>query len=221
MHRIFPFILWLPQLRRREVWRRDLIAGVTVAAVIIPQSMAYARLAGLPAVYGLYAAFIPPVIAALWGSSRHLATGPVAMASLISAATVGALAAADSDAYITYSVLLALMVGVIRLLMGVLRLGDLVNFLSAPVVIGFANAAAIVIATSQLSNVLGVRAVSIIIRPWPMSSSPPSPGSTRPLSAWPPWPLLSSLGSVAATERSSCPWRSPQCAPGDSVSMAK
>ena len=160
MHRLFPFLQWVPELRRREIWRSDVVAGVTVAAVIIPQSMAYARLAGLPAVYGLYAAFIPPVVAALWGSSRHLATGPVAMASLISATTVGTLAAADGDSYMAYSILLALMVGVIRLLMGVLRLGNLVNFLSAPVVIGFANAAAIVIATSQLSNVLGVRAES-------------------------------------------------------------
>ena len=87
MHRLFPFLQWVPELRRREIWRSDVVAGVAVAAVIIPQSMAYARLAGLPAVYGLYAAFIPPVVAALWGSSRHLATGPVAMASLISATT--------------------------------------------------------------------------------------------------------------------------------------
>lgn len=158
MHRLFPFILWLPQLRRREVWRRDLVAGITIAAVIIPQSMAVARLAGLPAEYGLYAAFIPPVIAALWGSSRHLVTGPVALTSLISAATVGSLAAADSDNFVAYSILLALMVGVIRLAMGVLRLGALVDFLSAPVVVGFTNAAALIIATSLLYHVVGVPA---------------------------------------------------------------
>ena len=158
MHWIFPFLQWLPELRRPHVLRGDVVAGITVATVLIPQSMAYARLAGLPAVYGLYAALIPPVVAALWGSSRHLATGPVAMASLISAATVGTLAAGDGASFITLSVLLALMVGIIRLAMGLLRLGAVVNFLSAPVVLGFANAAAIIIATSQLHHVFGVTA---------------------------------------------------------------
>ena len=89
MNRFLPFRRWLPEVRQPGVLRRDLIAGITVATVLVPQAMAYARLAGLPPVYGLYAALLPPVVAAFWGSSRHLATGPVAMASLISAAAVG------------------------------------------------------------------------------------------------------------------------------------
>lgn len=158
MYRLFPFLRWLPELRSSQVFRADLVAGITVAMVLIPQAMAYAELAGLPAVYGLYAAFLPPAIAALFGSSRHLATGPVAMASLISAATVQSAVPAGSALYIEYALLLALMVGAIRLLLGVLRLGVLVNLLSTPVVVGFTNAAALIIATSQLHKVFGVEA---------------------------------------------------------------
>ena len=158
MLRLLPFLRWLPELRRPGVLRRDLVAGVTVAAVLVPQAMAYAELAGLPSVYGLYAAFLPPVIAAFWGSSRHLATGPVAMASLISAATVGSVAAVGTEAYVSCSILLALMVGVLRLALGVLRLGMLVNLLSVPVITGFTAGAAVIIASSQLHHLLGVRA---------------------------------------------------------------
>ena len=158
MLRLLPFLRWLPELRRPGVLRRDLVAGVTVAAVLVPQAMAYAELAGLPSVYGLYAAFLPPVIAAFWGSSRHLATGPVAMASLISAATVGSVAAAGTEAFVSCSILLALMVGVLRLALGLLRLGMLVNLLSVPVIAGFTNAAALIIASSQLHHLLGVGA---------------------------------------------------------------
>lgn len=155
---VFPFLRWVPELRDGTVVRADLIAGLTVAMVIIPQSMAYAQLAGLPPVYGLYAAFLPPAVAALFGSSRQLATGPVAMASLISAATIQRLAPAGLDAYVTLSILLALMVGAIRLSLGIARLGVLVNLLSAPVVVGFTNAGALIIATSQLHHILGVTA---------------------------------------------------------------
>jgi SulP family sulfate permease len=158
MERLFPFLRWLPEVRQPGVLRRDLVAGVTVATVLVPQAMAYAALAGLPPVYGLYAAFLPPVVAALWGSSRHLATGPVAMASLISAAAITPLAIPGSERFVALSVTLALMVGVIRLLLGVLRLGVLVNLLSAPVVAGFTNAAALIIATSQAHHLFGVRA---------------------------------------------------------------
>jgi sulfate permease, SulP family len=158
MHRLFPFLRWLPEVRQPGVLRRDLIAGITVATVLVPQAMAYARLAGLPPVYGLYAALLPPVVAALWGSSRHLATGPVAMASLISAAAVTPLAVPGSEQFIGLSILLAVLVGVLRLLLGLLRLGLLVNLLSAPVVTGFTNAAALIIATSQMHHVLGVTA---------------------------------------------------------------
>lgn len=158
MYRIFPFIRWLPELRQQGVARADLVAGITVAMILVPQAMAYAELAGLPPVYGLYAAFLPPAVAALFGSSRHLATGPVAMASLISATTIQVIAPQGGETYIAYSLILALLVGLIRVGLGVLRLGVLVNLFSGPVVIGFTNAAAFIIATSQLHKVLGVEA---------------------------------------------------------------
>ncbi len=129
---------------------------MTVALVLIPQSMAYAQLAGLPPYYGLYASFLPPIIAALFGSSRQLATGPVAVVSLMTSASLEPLATAGSEGYIAYAILLALMVGGFQFALGVLRLGLVVNFLSHPVVNGFTNAAAIIIASSQLSKMFGV-----------------------------------------------------------------
>ncbi len=132
--------------------------AVTVALILIPQSMAYAQLAGMPAYYGLYASLLPTMIAAFFGSSRQLATGPVAMVSLMTAAALEPLATAGSEAFVGYAVLLALMVGLFQLLMGMFRLGVLLNFLSHPVIIGFVNAAAIIIATSQLGKIFGVSA---------------------------------------------------------------
>ena len=134
----------------------DVIAGLTVALVLIPQSMAYAQLAGLPPYYGLYAAFLPPMVAALFGSSRQLATGPVAVVSLMTFASLAPLATTGSERFIAYAIVLAMMVGVVQLALGLLRLGLVVNFLSHPVVNGFTNAAAIIIATSQLSKMFGV-----------------------------------------------------------------
>lgn len=153
--RIFPFLEWL-KIYNLVKLRADAIAGLTVALVLIPQSMAYAQLAGLPSYYGLYAAFLPPLVAALFGSSRQLATGPVAVVSLMTAASLAPLATAGSESYIGYAILLALIVGAFQFLLGVLRLGLVVNFLSHPVVNGFTNAAAIIIATSQLSKMFGV-----------------------------------------------------------------
>ena len=134
----------------------DILAGLTVALVLIPQSMAYAELAGLPPYYGLYASFLPPLIASLFGSSRQLATGPVAVVSLLTATTLEPLATAGSQQYIAYAVLLALLVGVFQFTLGVLKLGLVVNFISHPVVNGFSNAAALIIATSQLPKLLGI-----------------------------------------------------------------
>jgi len=151
-----PFLRWLPELKSGITLRSDIVAGVTVALVLIPQSMAYAQLAGLPAYYGLYAAFLPPMVAAIFGSSRQLATGPVAVVSLLSAAALEPLATAGGESFIAYSILLALMVGLFQLSLGLLRLGVLLNFLSHPVVLGFTNAAAIIIATSQLDKIFGV-----------------------------------------------------------------
>ena len=153
--RFFPFLAWFKNYSV-ETLRIDSISGLTVALVLIPQSMAYAQLAGLPAYYGLYASFLPPMIAALFGSSRQLATGPVAVVSLMTAASLEPLATAGSEGYIAYAILLALMVGVFQLTLGVLRLGLVVNFLSHPVVNGFTTAAALIIASSQLSKMFGV-----------------------------------------------------------------
>ena len=152
--RLFPFLRWLP-LQRQAV-RADLVAGATVAMVLIPQSMAYAQIAGLPAYYGLYAAFLPVIIGALWGSSHQLATGPVAMVSLLTGSALTQFAAPGTEQFIALAILLALMVGVMELAMGLFRLGAIVNFLSHPVIVGFTNAAAIIIALSQFNKLLGV-----------------------------------------------------------------
>ncbi|MDM8537355.1 SulP family inorganic anion transporter [Desulfobacterales bacterium HSG17] len=155
IEKIFPFIGWFRNYGG-DALKADLLSGLTVALVLIPQSMAYAQLAGLPSYYGLYASFLPPMIAALFGSSRQLATGPVAVVSLMTSASLEPLATAGSEGYIAYAVMLALMVGVFQLSLGILRLGLVVNFLSHPVVNGFTNAAAIIIASSQLSKMFGV-----------------------------------------------------------------
>jgi len=153
--KVFPFLDWFKGYDAGK-FKIDFLAGLTVALVLIPQSMAYAQLAGLPAYYGLYAAFLPPMVAALFGSSRQLATGPVAVVSLMSAASLEPLATAGSPEFIAYSIVLALTVGIFQFSLGVLRLGLVVNFLSHPVVNGFTNAAAIIIASSQFSKFFGV-----------------------------------------------------------------
>jgi SulP family sulfate permease len=153
--KIFPFLRWFRGYNFSHL-RNDFISGVTVALVLVPQSMAYAQLAGLPAFFGLYAAFLPPMLASLFGSSRQLATGPVAVVSLMTAAALEPIATAGSEMFILYAILLALLVGIFQFLLGVLKLGKVVNFLSHPVVNGFTNAAAIIIATSQLSKLFGV-----------------------------------------------------------------
>ncbi|WDP90064.1 MAG: STAS domain-containing protein [Desulfobacter sp.] len=155
LNKFLPFLQWFKDYSTAK-FKIDFLAGLTVALVLIPQSMAYAQLAGLPAYYGLYAAFLPPMVASLFGSSRQLATGPVAVVSLMTAACLEPLASAGSEAFIAYSVMLALTVGIFQFLLGVLRLGLIVNFLSHPVVNGFTNAAAIIIASSQLSKMFGV-----------------------------------------------------------------
>ncbi|MCU7814623.1 MAG: sulfate permease [Candidatus Thiodiazotropha sp. (ex Rostrolucina anterorostrata)] len=146
---------WAGELRNKDTVRADIIAGITVALVLVPQSMAYAQLAGLPVYYGLYASFLPPMIAAIFGSSRQLATGPVAVVSLMTAAALGPLATTP-ESYLAYALLLAFMVGVFQLFLGLFKLGVLVDFLSHPVVVGFTNAGALIIATSQLGKVFGV-----------------------------------------------------------------
>ena len=157
LRRLLPFLNWIGEIKDTQILRADIIAGITVALVLVPQSMAYAQLAGLPAYYGLYAAFLPPMVGALFGSSRQLATGPVAVVSLLTAAALEPIAATGSAGYVAYAITLSLLVGLFQLSLGLLRLGVVVNFLSHPVIVGFTNAAAIIIATSQLDKIFGVR----------------------------------------------------------------
>ena len=153
---LIPTFDQIAELKDVETLKIDLLAGLTVALVLIPQSMAYAQLAGLPAYYGLYASFLPPMVAAIFGSSRQLATGPVAVVSLMTAAALEPLLHAGPNAFFIFATLLAVMVGVFQLGLGLLRLGILVDFLSHPVVIGFTNAGAIIIGTSQLGKLFGI-----------------------------------------------------------------
>ena len=155
IRRIFPFIEWFKDVNLMTL-RLDFVSGLTVALILIPQSMAYAQLAGMPVHYGLYASLLPPFLAALFGSSRQLATGPVAIVSLMTSAALGPMATAGGESFIAYAILLALIVGIFQLTLGVLRLGLVVNFLSHPVVNGFTNAGAIIIATSQLDKMFNV-----------------------------------------------------------------
>jgi SulP family sulfate permease len=150
-----PILNWLPDYKS-EYLKDDFIAGVTVAVLLIPQGMAYALIAGLPPIYGLYAALTPQIIYAFLGTSRQLAVGPVAMDSLLVAAGLGALSIVDSDQYIQTAILLALTIGAIQFLFGLLKMGFIVNFLSKPVISGFTSAAAIIICLNQLRHILGI-----------------------------------------------------------------
>lgn len=152
--RFFPFLAWFP-LSALTV-RADLMAGITGALVLVPKAMAYAQLSGLPLYFGLYTAFVPAIIGALWGSSRQLATGPVAIVSLMTAAAVTPLAVSNTPEYIGFALLLTLLVGLVQLVLGVIKLGTIVNFVSHPVILGFMNAAAIIIGLSQLDLLLGI-----------------------------------------------------------------
>lgn len=149
-----PILDWLPGYKKAFL-KGDLSAGLTVGVMLIPQGMAYSMLAGLPPIYGLYASIFPLILYAIFGTSRQLAVGPVAMVSLLVAAGVGAIAAQGTEQYLALAILLAFMVGVVQLLMGVFRLGFLVNFLSHPVISGFTSAAALIIGFSQLKHLLG------------------------------------------------------------------
>ncbi len=154
--RFTPFQSWVGELKDPATLQADAIAGLTVALVLVPQSMAYAQLAGLPPYVGLYASFLPVMVAALFGSSRQLGTGPVAIVSLMSAAAMQPYAGHGIETVVVYSALLALMVGIFQLALGLFRLGILVDFLSHPVVIGFTNAGALIIATSQVPKLFGL-----------------------------------------------------------------
>jgi len=155
LKRLIPILEWLPNYNKSR-FRGDFVAGITVAIILIPQGIAYALIAGLPPIYGLYCALIPQIVYAIFGSSRQVAIGPVAMDSLIVATGVSTLALAGSDSYIVIAILLAFMVGGIQFLLGVFRLGFVVNFLSKPVITGFTSAVALTIGMNQFRNLLGV-----------------------------------------------------------------
>jgi SulP family sulfate permease len=139
-----------------DLFKGDLSAGITVAVMLIPQGMAYAMIAGLPPVYGLYAAIFPQMVYAFMGSSRHLAVGPVAMDSLLVATALNTIAVVDANHYISLAIFLALFMGLIQVFLGFLKFGFLVNFLSQPVISGFTSAAAVVIGMTQLKHVIGI-----------------------------------------------------------------
>ena len=152
---LIPILNWMPSYKK-EWLKGDISAGLTVGVLLIPQGMAYAMLAGLPPIYGLYAALMPLIIYAVFGTSRQLAVGPVAMDSLLVLSGVGAFAAVGSEHFIEVALLLALIEGFILLIMGVLRMGFLVNFLSNPVISGFTSAASLIIGLNQLKHILGI-----------------------------------------------------------------
>jgi SulP family sulfate permease len=152
---LIPILEWLPNYNSSR-FKGDFIAGITVSIILIPQGIAYALIAGIPPIYGLYCALVPQLVYAIFGSSRQVAIGPVAMDSLIVATGVSTLALAGSDSYIAIAILLAFMVGSIQFLLGVFRLGFIVNFLSKPVISGFTSAVALTIGINQFRNLFGV-----------------------------------------------------------------
>ncbi len=158
LKKLLPILDWLPKYKKEDL-SGDLAAGLTVGVMLIPQGMAYAMIAGLPPVYGLYAAMVPQVVYAFFGTSRQLAVGPVAMDSLLVAAGISTFAVAGTENYISLAILLAFLMGIIQLSFGIFRLGFLVNFLSKPVISGFTSAAALIIGVNQLKYLLDVSLV--------------------------------------------------------------
>ncbi len=150
-----PFLRWWPRVNRSTT-RADLVAGLTGGLILVPQGVAFATIAGMPPEYGLYAAMLPAVIAALWGSSWHLVSGPTTAISIVVFATMSPLAEAGSAAYVQLVLSLTFLVGVFQLLLGVFRFGTLVNFVSHTVVVGFTAGAAVLIAASQVKNFFGI-----------------------------------------------------------------
>lgn len=155
LRRLFPFLRWWNFIGW-DTLKADLLAGLTGAVIVLPQGVAFAMIAGLPPVYGLYTAIITPVVAALFGSSLHLISGPTTAISIVVFSSIGSLAQPGSEEYIRLVLTLTFLAGVYQLAFGLARLGTLVNFVSHSVVIGFTSGAAILIATSQLKHVLGL-----------------------------------------------------------------
>ena len=155
LQRWLPFLQWWPRVARASL-RADLIAGLTGSLILVPQGVAFATIAGMPPEYGLYAAMLPAIVAALWGSSWHLVSGPTTAISIVVFATMSPLAEAGSPHYVQLVLTLTFLVGMFQLLLGGLRLGTLVNFVSHTVVVGFTAGAAVLIAISQVKNFFGI-----------------------------------------------------------------
>jgi len=156
LHKIFPFLNWLPLVKKS--WKHDLVAGITGAIVVVPMAVAFAMIAGLPPVYGFYTAMVTPIIAALFGSSYHLITGPTTTSSIVVYAIISKFANPESEleTFISLTILITFMAGVIKLLMGFAKMGKLVNFVSHSVIIGFAAGAGFLITFKQLKHVFGI-----------------------------------------------------------------
>src|SRR5688572_2516063 len=155
VQRLFPFLAWRERLDKATI-RADATAGLVGGLVVLPQGVAYATLAGLPPEYGLYTAMIPAIVAALWGSSWHMVSGPTNALSLVVFAVLAPLAAPGSASFVTLALTLSLMMGAVQLAMGLARLGALVNFISHTVVVGFTAGAGLLIIAAQLKNFLGI-----------------------------------------------------------------
>lgn len=158
LNQFTPFIPWL-KTYESSFFKNDLIAGITVAVVLIPQAMAYAMVAGMPPVYGLYAAAVTPMIGALWGSLRQLATGPIAIMSLLVLTTLSPMAEPGSPEFIKLAFLLSTMVGILYILIGVFKMGIVMAFISHSAVRGFTSAAALIIISTQLPSFIGIKVV--------------------------------------------------------------
>ncbi len=151
-----PFLSWIRRYRW-DYFKADVSAGLTVAVVAVPQSMAYALIAGLPVQYGLYASIVPTIVGCLWGSSAHLITGPTTAVSLVVFSSLADFFQPGSSQYLQHAFFLALMVGAIQIIMGIARLGGLLNFVSHSVLLGFTAGAAVLIGFKQLPGFLGLK----------------------------------------------------------------
>jgi sulfate permease, SulP family len=213
---LLPFLRWWPRVSRGSL-RADVLAGLTGGLILVPQGVAFATIAGMPPAYGLYAAMLPAIVAALWGSSWHLVSGPTTAISIVVFATMSPLATAGSPEYVKLVLTLTLLVGLFQLALGLLRLGTLVNLVSHTVVVGFTTGAAVLIAASQVGNFFGlnvergasVRAVlSTLFTDWPainpyvtavaVFTVVVSIAAKRLMPRWPHMLLGMVLGSVAA-----------------------
>ena len=197
--RLLPFLRWWPRVNRGSL-RADALAGLTGGLILVPQGVAFATIAGMPPEYGLYAAMLPAVVAALWGSSWHLVSGPTTAISIVVFATMSPLAEPGSAQFVALVLTLTFFVGVFQLLLGILRMGTLVNFVSHTVVVGFTAGAAVLIAASQVKNFLGL--------PIPRGASVAAvlQGLFAQLTAVQPWIFLVALVTLLACVLSKYLW---------------